>query len=60
MFQEHGEQLAVLFGLWNELTEGTGVDPANVFRWCWAAMYGLAAQSVTVDARTLPSSTRPL
>lgn len=46
MFQEHGEQLAVLFGLWNELTEGTGVDPANVFRWCWAAMYGLAAQNM--------------
>ncbi len=46
LFVEQGEQLAVLFGLWNELTEGTGVDPAKIFRWCWAAMYGLAAQNM--------------
>lgn len=46
MFMEHAEQLGVMFGLWNDLTEGTGVDPAKIFRWCWAAMYGLAAQNM--------------
>lgn len=46
MFREHAEQLVVLYGLWSELTAGTGIDPAHVFRWCWAAMYGLAAQNV--------------
>lgn len=46
MFQEHAEQLVVLYGLWSEMTDGTGIDPAHVFRWCWAAMYGLAAQNL--------------
>lgn len=46
MFQEHAEQLVALYGLWNEVTRDTGVDPAHVFRWCWAAMYGLAAQNL--------------
>lgn len=46
MFQEHAEQLVALYGLWNEVTADTGVDPAHVFRWCWAAMYGLAAQNL--------------
>ncbi len=46
MFREHGEQLVVLFSLWNDMTDGTGIDPAKVFRWCWAAMYGLAAQNM--------------
>lgn len=46
MFKEHATQLVALYGLWNEVTADTGVDPAHVFRWCWAAMYGLAAQNL--------------
>lgn len=46
MFREHGEQLVVLFSLWNDMTAGTGIEAAKVFRWCWAAMYGLAAQNM--------------
>lgn len=46
MYREQAEQAAALYAMYSDLTEGSGVDPAHVFRWCWAAMYGLAAQQM--------------